>query len=196
MSVRTGEHATHALVVQPFGTIDDDDVVSQVFAQVFHGLRFARSRGTFRTAAAVQMQRGGQRDVTPVGQWRDHQSPRVAQVFVPVRLFGVRLPDDDVVVVLLVPVKAQLRHPLEVGHVHAVWGTRNRLRGRVRAEIDFKTVRTQILSAPKNVMWFSQRRPTAGRVRSKNVIAKNSSEIGLGLFILNTIFETSFCLRV
>lgn len=117
---RTGKHAPHALVVQALGTVDDDDVVRQILAQVLDRLRFARARRALRTAAAEQMQRRGQRDVTPVGQRRDDQPARVAQVLVPVRMLGVGLPDVDVGVGLLVPVETQLRHPLEIRHVHAV----------------------------------------------------------------------------
>lgn len=115
----TGKHATHALVIQAVGAIDYDHVVGQILAQVLHGLGLARARRSLGASAAIQVQRRGQRDVTPVGQRRDDQSARVAQVLVTVSLLGVRLSDDDPFL-LRVIIETQLRHPLEIGLVHAV----------------------------------------------------------------------------
>jgi len=59
------KHASHRLVVESLGTVDDDDVHSQRLAEVFHCLRLPGARRTLRRPALVKVQRRRQRYVAP-----------------------------------------------------------------------------------------------------------------------------------
>ena len=97
---QTGEHASHGLVVQTIGAVDDNDVHAQRLAQVLGGLRLPSSGGSLGAAATVKVEGGGEGHVAAVGEGGDDQAPRVAQVLVAVLELGVGLSHDAVVVLL------------------------------------------------------------------------------------------------
>lgn len=90
-----------------------------MFPQVLDGLGFSRASQTPQMAAAMRVHGRGHRDVTSVGQRRDHQTSGVARVLVAVRLFAVGLSDSHVVR-FSVPIESQLTRPFERARVRTV----------------------------------------------------------------------------
>ena len=97
---QTREHPSHRLVVETFRAVDDDDVGAETLTQVLGRLRLARASRALGRASSVQVEGGGECDVAAVGEWRDDQTTRVAEVLVSVQEVGVRLSDDAVVPLL------------------------------------------------------------------------------------------------
>ena len=60
------KHAAHRLVVETFGTVDDDNVTSEGFSQIFRGLGFSSASRTLWRSTFVQMKRSRQRDIAAV----------------------------------------------------------------------------------------------------------------------------------
>ena len=123
----TAEHSAHRFVIDRIGTIRHNDVKRHRFAQIFHRFRFARAGRSFRRTAATQRQSDRQRHVTtekssrnsfsmqkrsclPIGERRDDQTARIAEIFASVPESSDRLFDDDFV---FSTVKSQLLLPFE-----------------------------------------------------------------------------------
>ena len=97
---QTREHSSHRLVVETFRAVDDDDVGAETLAQVLGRLRLARASRALGRASSVQVEGGGECDVAAVGEWRDDQTTRVAEVLVSVQEVSVRLSNNAVVPLL------------------------------------------------------------------------------------------------
>jgi hypothetical protein len=82
--------------------------------QVLDGLRLARARRPLRQPAAVEVERGGERRVAAVGERRDDEAARVAQVLVSIERLRIGLLDDAALRTALLPIEAQLEEPLKV----------------------------------------------------------------------------------
>ena len=97
---QTREHASHGLVVETLGAVDDNDVHAQALAQVLCGLSFSSSSGPFGAAATVKMKGGGEGHVAAVSERSDDQATRVTQVFIAVLELGIGLLHHAVVILL------------------------------------------------------------------------------------------------
>ena len=97
---QTGEHASHGLVVQTIGAVDDDHIHAQSLAQVLGGLRLPGSCGSLRAAATVKVKGSGEGHVAAVSEGCDDQAPRVAQVLIAILELGVGLSHDAVIILL------------------------------------------------------------------------------------------------
>ena len=111
---QAAEHLRRHLVIDAVGAVEDDDVPRERLSEVLNRLRLAGTRGTQRVTAAAGEHRGSERHVAPIGERRHHEAPVVSLVLVPVGEHGEHLL-DHAVVLLLIPVEPELRHPLKVG---------------------------------------------------------------------------------
>eukprot|EP00982_Pelagococcus_subviridis_P013198 31229-Pelagococcus_subviridis.AAC.10 len=112
------EHLRGHLIIDAVGAVEDDDVPRERFAEILHGFRLTRARGSERIPASTREHGGAQGHVTSVRQRRHDETSVVALVLVPVREHGQHLL-HDAVVRGLVPVKPKLRDPLEIGDLRA-----------------------------------------------------------------------------
>ena len=97
---QTGEHASHGLVVQTIGAVDDDHIHAQRLAQVLGGLCLPGSGGSLGAATTVKVKGCGEGHVAAISEGGDDQAPRVAQVLVAILELGVGLSHDAVVILL------------------------------------------------------------------------------------------------
>ena len=65
-------------------TRGESNLFSDSLGEIFGGLCFSSSGRSFRGSPQVESQRPEEGPVAPVCKWGNHQSGRVAQVFVPV----------------------------------------------------------------------------------------------------------------
>jgi len=95
----------------------DNHIVGQPFAQIFDRLSFASSCGTLRCTTPLHVKCVGQSHVGSIGEGSDDKTTIVALILVTVGESGTQLfaSDAHVLATLIrLPIKAQLRKPLEM----------------------------------------------------------------------------------
>jgi hypothetical protein len=107
------EELAHGLVVEAVRAVEDHALLGDGLGQVLGGLRLAGAGGALGRAAQVQLEGAHERAVAAVGERRDDEAARVAQVLV--RVLQLRRDHArEAGGPRRIEVVAQLRQPLEV----------------------------------------------------------------------------------
>eukprot|EP00962_Isochrysis_galbana_P015846 scaffold4536_cov113-Isochrysis_galbana.AAC.12 len=128
------EETAHHLVVEAVGAVHHDALARERLGQILGRLRLAGAGGAGGRAAHPQVKRAGESHVALIGERRDDEPHRVAEVLVAVEEARVGLP-DDAVVSLLFPVVAELALPLKVVGPRDAHRT-HRIHGVARVHVD------------------------------------------------------------
>lgn len=78
------EEFTQREVIQTLGTVEHHALLGDSLREVLSRFRFAGSGGTLRCPAQVKVQGTEQRSIASICQRGDHQSRRIAEIFVAV----------------------------------------------------------------------------------------------------------------